>query len=144
MVAVFAAGVVAFGAIFQLGMFVGMERSDFADNWQQGYLQSIASNTNEPGMFEDDGAVRTMRTSNGVVGQIIYMNGSLWTVRDLDAFEKVVRVVPHTIIMKDNFHLSVADVHVDDPVVVLGTPNRLAQLEARLIRVLPFIPHMNR
>ena len=87
--------------------------------------------------------------ANGISGQVIKINitadktqPTTIVVRGLDNVEKIIVVNNKTTIRRLMDDIKIADLKVDEYVVIIGEPNSSGQTEAKLIRVMPQPPSM--
>ncbi len=78
--------------------------------------------------------------AHGAVGKIVSLTLPTFLVADRDNTEKTVRIENETVIREQRGDIQAADLKAGDFVVVIGEPDTDAEVEARLIRVLPEIP----
>ena len=126
--------------IFQAGMFVGFKKSEFGGRFGEGYRQTFGGPRGfgmgmMGGFFGDE----NFPGAHGAVGKIVKI--SLPTVVTIgpDNIEKVVLIKSDTQIVEFRQQIKSTDLKVDDNVVVIGSPNSSAQIEAKLIRVMPAV-----
>lgn len=142
--------------IFQAGQYVGLKRAEFSFRMGDNYYRNIEGrgfDMNGPANSRMNG--RNMMTeSHGATGKIISIATSTvatttisatsttstptftLTVASPDNVEKIIVVNNKTLIRQFRQSLTVADLKVDDNIVVLGTPNQNGQIEAKLIRII--------
>jgi len=119
--------------VFQLGMFVGHGRADFSFRWGENYHRNFGGP--EQGFFGKFGG-RDFIAPNGAAGQIIKIDDQNITVKGRDA-EKIIVLSDQTTIRRFRETIKLTDLKIDDYIVVIGEPNDLGQIEAKLIRVMP-------
>jgi hypothetical protein len=124
---------IALFLVFSLGVYVGTEKASFSFRWAEQYHNNFAGPS--MGFFERMEGKEFME-SNGVFGKIIQVNADSIVVSGRNDAEKVVLITDKTIIKKQNTDIKIADLKVDDEVVIIGNPNESGQIDARLIRVM--------
>lgn len=137
---------VAFGAlivallIFQAGIFVGYRKASFSYGSGDNFHRMFGA-PERHGMMDRDGMRGIMggefTSAYGTTGTIVKINLPTIIVAGTDKVEKVVVVNEKTILRQFRNDVKNEDLKVGDSVVVIGSPNDKAQIEARLIRVLP-------
>ncbi len=124
--------------LFNLGMRIGYVKASFANQAGDNYYQS--------GMPRH--ALRFVHDpsfgAHGANGRIVSIDLPTIIVADNDSTEKVVRIEDETIIRKLRDTIGVKDLAVGDVIVVIGEPNASAEVDARLIRVIPEMPTVQR
>ena len=126
--------------IFQAGIFMGYRKASFSyrlgDNYERMFGIPPHPGMMSPGDFL--GFPHGEFTSEyGTTGTIIKINLPTIIVEGNDKIEKVVTVNGKTIIRQFRNDISAQDLNVGESVVVIGSPNSAAQIEAKLIRILP-------
>lgn len=129
--------VVAVLLVFQAGMFVGYRKAAFSYHWGEDYYRTFGGQRKNAvmGIPRDD-----FFNAHGASGRIIKIDLPTFVLEDQGRVEKVVLIKDDTAIMRFRDTLKPADLKADDFVVVIGSPNDQAQVEARLIRVMPEPP----
>lgn len=122
---------------FKAGTMIGFRRADFSCRWGDNYHRNFGG---PKGGFFEDMNDRNFMPGNGIFGQIIKVEGNTLTIKGQDNLEKSVLVEEKTSIMKFREQLKIADLKVDDNVVVMGEPNESGQTVAKLIRIMPLPP----
>jgi hypothetical protein len=119
---------------FGIGTFVGMRRANFSMRWAENYQRNFGGPR-----FND----------HGISGQVIKIDTTIATstpsliIIGRDNTEKIVLIKNDTIINGPQNNLKLADLKINDYIVVIGDPNDAGQIEARLIRLMP-VPMMPR
>lgn len=119
---------------FQTGLMVGFRKASFSYRWEENYHRNFAG---PKGGFFDDLRGRDFIESSGVFGQIIKIDGDKIVIQGKDNMEKIILIKKDTVIRLFKETLQLPDLKVGDPLVVIGEPNETAQIEAKLIRVMP-------
>jgi len=133
------AAIVVLVFVFTLGVFVGHEKGRFSRAWGENYYRNIMG-PGGPGMGMMDFG-RPDFNAHGGLGQIIKIDGNNLIIKDQANVEKTILVTDKTIITKNNQNIKITDLKIDDKVVLVGGPNDQGQIEPKLIRVLPELPH---
>ncbi len=130
-------GIAAFlvlAIVFKGGLVVGAKRADFACRWNSNYHTNFAG---PRAGFAQGFGDRDFIDANGTLGQIIKIDGQSFTIAGRDNVEKVIIVGEYTAIKSMRDALTIADLKVDDFVIVIGEPNENGQISAKLIRLIP-------
>ena len=127
------AAVVVILFVFVAGIFIGHEKGKFSRDWGENYLRNVMGQRGRGTM--DFG--RPGFSAHSGLGQILKIEGNNLVVKGQDNVEKVIVISDKTIIRKFNQSLKLADLKVDDNIVVIGSPDNQGQIQARLIRVMP-------
>jgi hypothetical protein len=129
--------------VFQTGMFVGYHRARFAQQFGDNYERTFGMHR---GGFPDGKGNMLfggeLTNAHGSVGKIVSIALPTLVIADRDGVEKVILLTESTDIRHFRDALSADKLQVGDIVVVLGAPNEQAQIEAKLIRLLPPPPDM--
>jgi hypothetical protein len=128
-------GVIILLLVFEIGMMVGFEKADFSYRWGDNYHKNFAGP--QGGFLLRDFNGREFIDSHGVFGQIIKIDNSTIVTRGPDQMEKIILVNNKTIINRLRDKIKITDLKLDDFIVVIGIPNNMGQIEARLIRLVP-------
>lgn len=150
-------------AVFSMGMFVGFKKASFSYKWGENYHRNFGGPPQGfmPG-FRGKGNFmgRDFINPHGTAGAIIKIEmpalaaseqasstetaparplpaqtAAMLIVKGGDNMEKTVIATAATAIMSNRDKIKIADLKVDDSVVVIGNPNNFGQIEAKLIRV---------
>ncbi len=137
------AGFIVVVLIFGVGVKVGGMKARFSYRWGENYHRNFAG---PPGGFFGNFMMndREFTDAHGVFGQIIKIDGSTLVVKGQDDVEKLIVVKGDTVINRFRDTVKVGDLKVDEYVVVIGSPNDSGQIEAKLIRVMPASPELQR
>ena len=122
---------VALTLVFAAGILVGHERERFSRDWGKNYYSSIMGRR---GMMDFD---RPGFNARSALGQIIKIDGNSLIIKDQANIEKTILITDRTAIIRDRQNIGIADLSVDDKIIVIGRPNDQGQIEPTLIRVLP-------
>lgn len=134
---------IVFLFVFRIGMMVGFNKARFSYQWGENYHLNFAGP--RKGFFRDlggDFGNKDFIEAHGVFGQIIKIDGSILIIRSRDNVEKNILVKKETIINRLMEKINLADLKINDEIVVIGEPNESGQIEANLIRILPNLPPM--
>jgi hypothetical protein len=137
----FAAAVLVFGA----GVKVGEIKARHSYRWAENYHKNFAG---PRGGFMGGDWMRMPKSefmnAHGVFGEIIKIDSStdpvrapVFIIRDKSNIEKVVVAAEDVSVMRYRNSIKTQDLSVGDNIVVIGEPNDLGQIEAKLIRVMP-------
>jgi hypothetical protein len=130
------AGLLVLLFVFKAGLFVGQKKAEFSCRWGENYHRNFGGPRG--GFFDGFGlGDRDFIEAHGTFGQIIKIDGPTLVVKGRADVEKIILVTEKTIINRFRDTISLADLKVDDYVVVVGEPNNAGQIEAKLIRVMP-------
>ena len=125
----------ALSLVFFAGEAVESRKADFSYNWGGNYYRNLVGP--RPSSPLDMAMGNNFMMGNGTAGSIIKIDNSTLTIKDeRGGSEKTVVVGGDTAIryMRDTLKLS--DLKLDDDIVVIGSPNNLGQIDAKLIRVM--------
>lgn len=128
------AGLIIFLLGFKAGLAIGFRKANFSFQWGDNYHKNFGGPKN--------GFLRNMEgadfiDSNGIFGQIIKTASSTLIIKDRGEVEKIVLISDDTTIKQSRNTLKLEDLKIDDKVVIIGEPNDVGQIEAKLIRVIP-------
>lgn len=112
--------IIAF-AVFQTGVFVGLRQARFMNHFGDNYMKNI------PG-------------GHGAIGKVISVASSTLVVSDAN-IEKIVTITPETKIARHRDTATTSDIKIGDAIVVIGEPDESGKVNARFIRLMPFMPH---
>ena len=120
--------------IFQAGMFVGFKKAGFSYRTGEQYFREMNGRPNDQFMGMNRG---DFGNSHGAVGKIVSVNLPSIIISDKDGIEKTITVSTSTDIKKFKDSIKAEDLKVNDFITVIGNPNDKAEVEARLIRIMP-------
>lgn len=123
--------------VFQAGMMVGFRKANFSYRWADNYHQNFAGPRNG---FSGDFMGKDFIEANGVFGSIIKISSSSLAIKGRNDIEKIILLNNDTVIKRFENSIKPSDLKIDEPIVVIGSPNDAGQIEAKLIRVLPPMP----
>jgi len=129
------AGFVIVGLIFGAGMFVGGLKAKFSYRWAESYHKNFAG--------PREGFLGDWRSfprgdfieGHGAFGEIIQIDDSGLVVKGRGDVEKVIIATQDTTIQEGRETIKKEELKVGDQVVIIGSPNKEGQIEAKLIRV---------
>ncbi|MFA5076108.1 MAG: hypothetical protein WC480_01685 [Patescibacteria group bacterium] len=122
--------------VFKAGMVVGIKKADFSCRWSDNYHRNFGGPQGGfLGGFDD----RNFMDAHGVFGQIIKIDGQTLIIKGPDNVEKIV-LLDGASIMRGKDNIQPTELKIDDPIVVIGSPNNDGQIEAKLIRIMPPMP----
>ena len=121
---------------FHAGMIVGFHKASFSYRFGENYHRNFGGPQGGfmGGMMEGD---RSFKDGHGTFGRILTKENNVLTVSDMHDGEKKITVNDRTEVRNGRARVSLADLRVDDFVVVIGTPEESGEIEAKLIRVMP-------
>jgi hypothetical protein len=125
--------------VFQAGQIAGFRKATFGRNWGDNYTKNFGSPHKSlkmnGGEFGDFG---NLPNSNGAMGKIIKVELPTIVVFDgKDQTEKIIVIDDKTEIRKMRDVISINELKVDEFIIVIGVPNSVGQIEAKLIRFIP-------
>ncbi len=125
-------GLAVFLLIFQFGVFVGTRKAGFACGWGENYGRNFGMPPMNPlGRLEG----REFFGGHGLTGTIIKIENGALIIKDRDNLEKVVNLLPNTLVRKGPQVLLGTDIKVDDQIMVIGSPGTDGTVSAKMIRV---------
>lgn len=125
-------GIVAALLIFQLGVFVGFRKANFAFRWGENYHTSFGGPKNG---FLGEFAGRDYINGHGVSGSVIKIENSVLVIQGRENVEKKVVTDSGTTVRKGRETLKISEIKVGDQIVVIGSPKDDGSILAKLIRV---------
>ncbi len=126
------AGLAILLLVFKAGETFGRRRALFGSRWGENYYHNFYGGQTG---FGADFVRGNMMHSHGVAGSIMDISGSDITVKDQNNTESSVLVSTSTVIRFANQNGGLTDLKVGQNIVVIGSPNEKAQIDAKLIRV---------
>lgn len=120
--------------IFQAGMFVGERRAAFSYRFGDNYFRNFGEHEGGGGRMGMEGR---FPESHGAMGKVLSISPPTLMVLGRDNVEKIILINDKTTIKHFRNDATLADLKVDDFIVVIGSPNDASQIEAKLIRILP-------
>ena len=125
-------GLIVLLLTFQLGVFVGFRKANYAFRWGENYHRVFGG---PKGGFFQEFEGRDFTSGHGVAGSIVSLGGNKLVVKGRDNVEKIINIDENTLVVKGRETLSVQDLKVDYIVVAIGTPNQDGSITAKIIRV---------
>lgn len=122
--------------VFQAGMMAGYRRASFSRDWGDNYERNFGPKREGLGFIRDN--MRDIPNAHGAIGKILKVELPNITVLDKDQTEKVIIIKDDTSILERKEILTKDSLTVDKFVVVIGNPNTQGQIEAKMIRIMPF------
>lgn len=119
--------------IFAAGVLVGLEKARFSFNWGENYYRNFGGRGPVP-------LDHNFMNAHGLDGQILKIDNTTITIKGRDGLEKIIILNTDTSIKKDRSDLKQSDLKINDNIVVIGSPNSLGQINAKLVRVMPSLP----
>jgi hypothetical protein len=120
--------------IFQAGKFVGFEQAGFSFMTGEQYFRQMNGNPDNQFMGMNRG---DFENSHGSAGKIVSINLPAIIVSDKDAIEKTIIISTSTDIKQFKDSIKAEDLKINDFIIAIGNPNNNAEVEAKLIRVMP-------
>jgi hypothetical protein len=124
---------------FAAGVFVGLEKAEFSYKWGENYYRNFVGFMPPPvpgvkirfSLPTDSDYMN----AHGILGKVIKISGNTITITDDDGTEKNIIASGQTIFAKGRGNISLSDIKINDSLVVIGSPDNLGQMQAKLIRV---------
>lgn len=128
---------------FGTGVLVGYNKARFSYAWGENYDRNFGGPPHGIFGFLPD---NSFINAHGTFGSVLDINpgSSTLMVEGRDNIEKTILVSSATMLRADQNDIKLSDIKINDPVVVIGSPNNQGQIEARLIRMLPESPEQTR
>ena len=127
--------------IFVAGVTVGYHKASFGRAWGEHYYENFGLGGRHFGMgstvMNKIGMMNYFPTGHGATGKIIRIEPPKFIMQDKDNTEKIIIIETDTEIREGRDNMTINDLATGDFVVIIGTPNELGQIEAKLIRVIP-------
>jgi len=128
--------------VFQAGVTIGYKKASFSRQLGNNFYRAFDSQG--PRMDRMDRALpggfmfaESLPGGHGAVGKVASISLPTFVVAGPDNIEKIVLIGGKTDMRRFRDAATSSDLRVDDFVVVLGVPDGLGQIDARLIRILP-------
>lgn len=127
--------------IFQAGVFVGFRKASFSFQGGDNYYRAFGEERRGPmqGMMHEG-----FPSAGGSIGRILTLALPTLVVEDRDGVEKTIRLSEDTVIRRGKDTLTPSLLKADDFIIVIGEPNAGAEIEAKLVRLLPPPPGMDK
>ena len=127
--------------IFQAGMFVGYRKAGFSYRWGDNYYRAFGGHRGGErmmgGRMMDSFRGKDFTNSSGAIGRIVSINLPVLTIENGDGIEKIILIADDTAVRRFRETINANELKIGDFVVVLGAPNDSAQVEAKIVRVMP-------
>lgn len=121
---------------FQAGIFIGYQKATFSNGLGNRYYNETFEGGRHRGpmmgIFDEN-----LPGGNGAVGKIVRIDNSTIVVATTDNIEKIILVTNDTLIRKYRDRIKMEDLKIGDQIVVIGSQNKEAKIDAKLIRLLP-------
>ncbi len=130
--------------IFQAGMIVGFRKASFGRDWGANYEDNFGSPHKFIRMKGGDlGDFGNLPNAHGAVGKIIRVELPTVVVFDgKDQTEKIIIIDDKTEIRRMRDIVTKDELQVDAHIIVIGAPNAMGQIEAKLVRFIPAPPEL--
>jgi hypothetical protein len=127
---------IVLATVFNMGIHVGYHKATFSYGVGDGYYRVFEGRSLPPPMPASNmhGA---FFVSHGALGKIVSISLPTFVLADQDEVEKTIMIGDDTIIRTLRDEITPQDLQVGNTVVVLGAPTESAQIDAKLIRVMP-------
>jgi hypothetical protein len=123
---------IAVFVVFKAGEIVGYRKADFSYRWGNNYYQTFGGPRGEMMRFGRD----EFPSPHGVAGKIVKIDLPTFVIAGQDGIEKLVKTDDRTMVRYLRDEMKPADLKADDSVVVIGSPDDKAEINARLIRII--------
>lgn len=141
-------GLALLAGVFTLGAAIGYRKARFSYAWGENYNRNFGGpREGFMGNFARDFSGRDLIDAHGTFGQIMKIDPSTGSgqaatlvIKGPDNVEKSVLIKDDTTIQRLRETIKSGDLKINDNVVVIGNPNNSGQIEAKFIRVMPFMP----
>ncbi|MDD5341419.1 MAG: hypothetical protein PHC97_03205 [Patescibacteria group bacterium] len=120
--------------VFKVGQNIGTRKANFSYQWGENYHKNFAG---PKGGFLNEFGNEDFIESHGVFGQILKNEGQSLVISGNDKAERIILVSRDTIVRHFRGDISPSELKISDFVVVIGEPNSIGQIAAKLIRVIP-------
>ncbi|OGF14858.1 hypothetical protein A3G56_02195 [Candidatus Falkowbacteria bacterium RIFCSPLOWO2_12_FULL_45_10] len=118
--------------IFQLGATVGSRKARFEYRWAQNYHRMFGG---PKGGFFQDFTGQDFVSGHGTAGDIIKIDGDNLIIQGQDDVEKIITIASSTVIKSGANDLTASALKINDPVVVIGSPQEDGSILAKIIRM---------
>ena len=89
------------------------------------------------GRMMDSFRGKDFTNSSGAIGRIVSINLPVLTIENRDSIEKIILIADDTSIRRFRETINAANLKIGDFVVAIGAPNDSAQVEAKIVRIMP-------
>ncbi|MEI6478931.1 MAG: hypothetical protein WCO18_01420, partial [bacterium] len=138
----FILGIILF--IFQTGILVGYKKAFFSCHVGENYYNGFEEKGGDEPFLPNLDPEKNLPNANGAIGSIIKISLPSIIVADKDGVEKNIDVTDDTIYRQSKKDILSTDLKIGDFVVIIGSPEDNGNIAAKLIRILPPPPQMNR
>ncbi|OIO07396.1 hypothetical protein CO115_04300 [Candidatus Falkowbacteria bacterium CG_4_9_14_3_um_filter_36_9] len=118
--------------VFQLGVFVGFRKAQFSFRWGDNYHRAFGG---PQGGFLQDFEGKDFINGHGISGMIAKIDANNLIIKDRDGLEKIIIITDSTFIKKGRVDIKLADLKIDDRVVIIGSPKDDGSIEAKIARI---------
>jgi hypothetical protein len=126
-----------FFLIFAFGVQIGDRKARFSCDWANNYQNNFAGPRDGFGQPWQNLPGGDFINANGVFGEIIKINENDFIIKGKGGIENIIIINQDTTIQRFRDNIGLKDLKIGEFVVVIGSPNKSGQIEAKLIRVLP-------
>ncbi|MDD5110664.1 MAG: DUF5666 domain-containing protein [Patescibacteria group bacterium] len=119
--------------VFRAGMYVGLRQAAFS---YRGGGDFSRMSDRPPRMFFRDFVGQDFVASHGIMGMVTKIENTSITIKGPGDAEKTLTVDDQTTIRRGMETLQIADLKLNDRIVVIGSPNNDGTIQAKLIRVI--------
>ncbi len=125
--------------VFQAGQISGFRKASFGRDWGDNYIKNFGSPHKGFKMMDEKfGDFGNLPNSSGAMGKIIKVELPTIVIFDgRDQTEKIITIDDKTEIRKKRDVVSENELKIDEFVIIIGSPNSVGQIEAKLIRFIP-------
>lgn len=123
--------------VFSAGMEVGFMKASFNYHFGESYYRSFGpeNSAHDVGLIPND-----IGDAHGAAGKIVSINLPTLVMTTADNTEKIIRLDDDTVIREMRDTIPASNLKTSDFIVVIGSPNAGAEVEAKFIRVMPLPP----
>lgn len=127
--------------IFQAGMFVGYRKASFSYRWGDNYYRAFGGHRGGERMMDekimDSFRGKDFTNSSGAIGKIVNINLPALTIKNSDGIEKMILIAHDTEVRRFRETIKADELKIGDFIVAIGAPNDDAQVEAKIVRIMP-------
>jgi hypothetical protein len=121
--------------VFKLGIIVGRHQAGFAERFGDNYHRTFIDPHSR--FWNELSDRRPPPNQHGAVGKIVSLTPTLAVIAGPDQLERSIELqATSTLVRRFRDEATLADLHVGDQVVVLGTPATDGAITATLIRII--------
>ncbi len=118
--------------VLQLGLTIGSRKALFSCRWTQNYHRMFGGP--KAGFFQNFSG-QDFISGHGTAGNIVKIYGNNIIIQGQDNIEKIVTIASSTIIKSGARGLTAAELEINDPLVVIGSPQEDGSILGKIIRV---------